>query len=233
MSSLLGGLLGGGSKRQSQPQVDTSGALEKISNHIDVLDKKTEHLTKIVIQEKKKAVELHKKGGKLNKNRAMQHLKQAKHYEQQIDQTENMRGNLFAQKMALEASAANQATVQVMHQGATALKNAMDVNKVEDMLADVEEYVDQAREVNEAMGRDLGLGVQLDQDDLEAEMDALLNDPEDLGELGLEMDPNPLDALPDTAGLNPLIPDAPTAEPSTSTTAEDDELKELQMFAAS
>lgn len=103
--------------------------------------------------------EFHKKGGKVNKSRAMQHLKQAKAYEQQIEQTENMRGNLFAQvqqfsfissskfillqfqKMALESQATNQATLKVMHTSATAMKNSMDVNKVEDMVADVEELV--------------------------------------------------------------------------------------------
>eukprot|EP00039_Didymoeca_costata_P028054 m.19852 g.19852 ORF g.19852 m.19852 type:complete len:232 (+) comp6691_c0_seq1:85-780(+) len=230
MSSLLGlfgGSGGGQAKRNSGP--DTSSALEQLSSHIETLDKKSEHLTKIVLQEKAKAVEFHKKGGKVNKSRAMQHLKQAKAYEQQIEQTENMRGNLFAQKMALESQATNQATLKVMHTSATAMKNSMDVNKVEDMVADVEELVDQSREVTEALTRDMGLGVQVDQDELDAEMEELLNDPGDLAEIE---GTNPaLNDLPSTQDLNPLlnIPSAPTKTP---TTAEDDELAELQMFAA-
>jgi len=191
MSSLLSFL--GGAPKAAGPSAatkaaDTGNALQKITDHIEILDKKAEHMQKKADAERQQAVAFHKKGGAMNKKRAMQHLKLAKQYDNQIENQFKMQDNLQAQRMALENTGAAQAMVDVMKSGASALRNANDADKVDDLVGDIEELVEDQRRVTDILTSDMGLGAQIDQDELDAEMDELLNGEIDLTGLG--------DALP-------------------------------------
>ena len=100
MSSLLSFL--GGAPKAAGPSAatkaaDTGNALQKITDHIEILDKKAEHMQKKADAERQQAVAFHKKGGAMNKKRAMQHLKLAKQYDNQIENQFKMQDNLQAQ----------------------------------------------------------------------------------------------------------------------------------------
>jgi len=235
MSSLLSFL--GGAPKAAGPSAatkaaDTGNALQKITDHIEILDKKAEHMQKKADAERQQAVAFHKKGGAMNKKRAMQHLKLAKQYDNQIENQFKMQDNLQAQRMALENTGAAQAMVDVMKSGASALRNANDADKVDDLVGDIEELVEDQRRVTDILTSDMGLGAQIDQDELDAEMDELLNGEIDLTGLGDALPSVPGDgvaSLP-SAPSNVLLPDAPSA-PMPAVSAEDDELAALQAFA--
>jgi len=105
----------------------------------------------------------------------------------------------------------------------------MDVDNVHDMMDDIAEQQDVAREIQDAIANPVAFGQEFDEEDLEAELD-MLGDELELEEQEA-LDQQLLDVGP-TVGL----PDIPTAEPSRpqaakSKTAEDDELAELTAWA--
>ena len=161
----------------------------------------------------------------MNKRRAMQHLKMAKQLEGQINNQFKMQDNLIAQKMALENTAQAQSMISVMSVGATALSGALDRDKVDDLVGDMEEAIADQQEVTDILTRDMGLGEKFDEDDLNAEMEELLNGEIDLSDLG-----ETLPDMPSVPGSVPL-PSVPTAEPVAQQSEADAELAALQAFA--
>lgn len=109
------------------------------------------------------------------KSKAMRVLKQKKLYEQQLD---NLRGQSFNMEQANFAQQTlkdTHITVQAMKDGMKSMKkefkniNIEEIDDVQDELADM---MDQANEVQDALGRNYNTP-ELDEDELEAELDAL------------------------------------------------------------
>merc|ERR1711862_1017114 len=92
---------------------------------------------------------------------------------QQIDGTLTTIGQ---QREALEGANTNTAVLQTMGEAAKALKHAhadMDVDKVHDMMDDIAEQQDVAKEISEAISNPVAFGQEFDEDELEFELDAL------------------------------------------------------------
>ena len=80
------------------------------------------------------------------------------------------------QREALEGANTNTAVLQTMGEAAKALKNAhqdMDVDKVHDMMDDIAEQQDVAKEISEAISNPVAFGQDFDDDELEAELNEL------------------------------------------------------------
>merc|ERR1711881_525795 len=173
--------------------------------------------------------------GKTNKRMALNALKKKKRYEKQLQQIDGTLTTIEQQREALEGANTNTAVLQTMSSAAKALKHAhadMDVDKVHDMMDDIAEQQDVAKEISEAISNPVAFGQEFDDDELEAE----LNELEEEGELEeqKELEKKLLDIEP------AKLPDVPSAEPPAAAKAkpqkvveeEDPDMAELAAWAS-
>merc|ERR1712200_315440 len=149
-----------------------------------------------------------RKNAKTNKRAALQALKRKKRYDKQLQQIDGTLSTIEMQREALEGANTNTAVLQTMGDAAKALKAAhqhMDVDKVHDMMDDIAEQQDVAREISDAISNPVAFGQEFDEDELEAELDALGEE--------LELDEQEaLDKQMLDIGPSVGLPDIPTAE---------------------
>jgi charged multivesicular body protein 4 len=198
--SFFGKMFGG--KKENAPS--TGDAIQSLRETEEMLNKKQDFLEKKVDSE----IAIARKNAKTNKRAAMQALKRKKRYENQLKQIDGTLTTIEQQREALEGANTNTAVLQTMNEASKALKKAhldMDVDKVHDMMDDIAEQQDVAKEISEAISNPVAFGQEFDDDELEAE----LNELEEEGELEeqKELDEKLLDIEP------AKLPDVPSAEP--------------------
>ncbi|OWR44450.1 charged multivesicular body protein 5 [Danaus plexippus] len=109
------------------------------------------------------------------KQKAMRVLKQKKMYEQQLENLRSQSFNMEQANYATQTLKDTHATISAMKDGVSSMKkefkkiNIDDIDDVNDELADM---LEQADEVQEALGRQYGMP-EIDDDELAAELDAL------------------------------------------------------------
>lgn len=209
----------GGKKEDKGPTA--SEAIQKLRETEDMLVKKQEFLEKKVEYE----LDLVKKNGTKNKRVALQALKRKKRYEKQLQQIDGTLATIEMQREALEGANTNTAVLQTMKLAADALKSAhqhMDVDQVHDMMDDIAEQQDVAKEISEAISNPVAFGNDIDDEELEKELEELEQE---------ELDRELLGTGP-TADDLPAVPAAPLPSKPKQTVAEDDEdLRQLQQWA--
>merc|ERR550532_3390879 len=145
--SFFGKLFGKGSDKDP---VTTGEAIQKLRETEDMLMKKQEFLEKKIDQE----VATARKNAKTNKRSALQALKRKKRYDKQLQQIDGTLSTIEMQREALEGANTNTAVLTTMNDAAKALKKAnadLDVDKVHDMMDDIAEQQDVAKEISEAI----------------------------------------------------------------------------------
>lgn len=133
-------------------------------------------------------------------------LKQRKLYESQRDQLMQQSFNMEQTHMVTENLKNTMVTVDAMQTANKELKSQykkVNIDKIESLQDEMEDLLDSANEVQEALGRSYGLPEELDEADLEAELDAL-------GDELLEED----EAVPSYLQESSAIPDVPQGEPA-------------------
>ena len=113
------------------------------------------------------------------KQKAMRVLKQKKMYEGQRDQLMQQAFNMEQTSFATENLKNTVTTVNAMKQANKQLKKQykkVNIDKIEAMQDEMEDLLDQANEIQEALGRTYGLPEDIDEADLEAELEALNDD---------------------------------------------------------
>jgi len=144
------------------------------------------------------------------KQKALRLLKQKKQYEAQA---ENMRNQSFKMEQTLMATQTlkdTKTTVNAMKLGVKEMKKEfknVNIEQIEDMQDELADMLEDANEVQEVMGRAYGMP-EIDEDDLEAELDALGDD------FALDEDTSYLDEAN-------AAPDAPAKEPGADSVATD------------
>jgi len=210
-------LFGGGKSKQPTPQE----AIQKLRETEDMLTKKADFLEKRIEQELASA----KKHGTKNKRAALNALKRKKRLEKQQEQIDGTLTTIEFQREALENAQSNTEILKNMGMASKALKGAlgnMDIDKVDDMMADIQESQDVSNEIADAIARPMGFQDDVDEDDLLAELE--------------EMEQEELDKELVGIGSQP-VPDLDLPAPGTSIPAqpakqqEDDELDELAAWA--
>jgi len=139
------------------------------------------------------------------KQKAMRVLKQRKMYEQQRDQLMQQSFNMEQTSFATENLKNTVTTVNAMKQANKQLKKQykkVNIDKIEAMQDEMEDLLDQANEIQEALGRSYNLPEDIDEADLEAELEALNDDYLEEEEMPAYLE-EPEIALPD-AGNQPL-----------------------------
>ena len=106
-------------------------------------------------------------------------LKQKKMYENQREQTRNQQFNVDQVMFATENLKETADTVDAMKDANKALKKdfkKINISEVEDLQDDMEDLLEQAEEVQSALGRSYNCD-DIDEADLEAELAAMEDDP--------------------------------------------------------
>jgi len=135
-------------------------------------------------------------------------LKQKKQYESQADNLRNQSFNMEQVNYNTQMLKDTKTTVNAMKMGVKEMKKEfknVNIDQIEDMQDELGDMMEDANEVQEALGRTYGMP-DIDEDDLEAELDALGDD------FALDEDTSYLD---DAISA----PNAPTREPGADSVA--------------
>merc|ERR1712142_1413510 len=156
-----------------------------------MLTKKQEFLEKKIDQELLTA----KKNGTKNKRAALQALKRKKRYEKQLGQIDGTLSTIELQREALENASTNTEVLNAMHTASKSLKKAhqdLDVDKIADLMDDIQEQQDIANEISDAISNPVGMAADFDEDDLLAELDELEQEELDKHLLEIPGDTSPI-----------------------------------------
>jgi len=206
-------------------------SIKKLRSTIDMLDKREQHLERKAQLE---VAEAKKKLAAKNRRGAMMCLKRKKAYEAQIQRLSGARMTLDEQVMAIESANVNLEAMNAMRTGAQTMKQLhknMSVDQVDDTMAEIQEQMDVAAEISQAIAQPIGDSMA-DEDDLEAELEALeqedLNDK--LSSLEAKVAP-PVTASPVTSANKVLAaPSVPKHNPSHD--EDEAQLRQLEMEMA-
>lgn len=224
--SFLGKIFGKGEKGNP---VTTGEAIQKLRETEEMLNKKQDFLEKKIEAELTTA----RKNAKTNKRSALQALKRKKKFEAQLQQIDGTLSTIELQREALESANTNTAVLTTMSDAAKALKKAhsdLDVDKVHDMMDDIAEQQDVAREISDAISNPVAFGQDMDDDELEAELDALGEELE--LEEQKELDEHLLDVGPAVPSNLPEVPKAEPAKAKKKVEEEDPDMAELSAWAS-
>jgi len=152
----------------------TGDAIAKLRDASETMQKREEHLLRKIDGEISKAKEFSAKG---KKHEALTCLKRKKMYEKQVEQITNAKMTLETQQLALENVNLNVAVLSAQKAGADAMTRATKqiggVEGVEEIVDSVEEGLQDADEIGQAMGRSINSGIDMDDDELLAELEGL------------------------------------------------------------
>jgi len=213
--------------RKEESKITTGEAIQKLRETEEMLVKKQEFLEKKIEDE----IRIAKKNGVANKRVAIGALKRKKRYEKQLQQIDGTLSTIEMQREALEGANTNTAVLNTMSEAAKALKAAhqhMDVDKVHDMMDDIAEQQEVAREISDAISNPIAFGQDLDDDELERELEEL--EQEGLDEALLNVEPAKT-KLPDVPGTVP-VPAERRKEQRKVVEEDDDDMKELAEWAS-
>ncbi|KAK0165858.1 hypothetical protein PV328_004341 [Microctonus aethiopoides] len=220
--SFFGNLFG---KKQAAAPT-TSEAIQKLRETEEMLEKKQLFLENKISQE----LAIAKQNGTKNKRAAIQALKRRKRYQKQLEQIDGTLSTIEMQRGALENANTNSTVLQTMKNAADALKAAhmdMDVDKVHDMMDDIAEQQDVAKEISDAISNPVAFGQDVDEDELEKELEELEQEALDEELLGVDTTVSDLPAIP-----VPSEPVPVARKPKAKPVEEDDDLKQLEAWAS-
>ncbi|KAJ3256352.1 hypothetical protein HDU77_003192 [Chytriomyces hyalinus] len=152
------------------------------------------------------------------KQKAMRILKQKKLYEGQKDQLMQQSFNMEQASMTTENLKNTIVTVDAMRTANKEMKaqyKKIDIDKVEALQDEMEDLMEQANEIQETLGRSYGLPEGIDDDDLEAELDALADDLYEEEEEIPSYLQDDVPELPATSNLDPLASQPAAERPAT------------------
>ena len=119
--------------------------------------------------------------------------------------------NIDSTKFAIDMVQDQQVAIQAIKSAATTLKTEqakINLDEVEDTFDDMEELMDDMNDISEIMGRSYGLGEDVDEADLDAELAGLEAEFDNFGEVGTEVAPS-ADYLPSAPNEVPQnLPDS-------------------------
>ncbi|KNC54174.1 charged multivesicular body protein 5 [Thecamonas trahens ATCC 50062] len=213
-------LFGVGAKKAPPPSLsDTTGNIDK---RVDGLNEKIRKLDAELLRYKKQMAKMRPGAAKNGvKQRALRVLRQKKMYEQQMDQLMQQSFNIEQTAFAIETAQDTVQTVTAMKEANKQLKKqfnskALDIDAIEDLQDDMEDLFEQNQDIQEAMARSYGVAEDFDEEDLDAELDAL----GELDDFDFEMESN---ATPSYLSDVSIPTTTPGAVPAAGETEEVDE----------
>jgi len=216
---------------------NTKDAITKLKDTMETIEKREQHIQRKITKENEDAVAF----SKANKKReALQCIKRKKMYEKQLEQMSNVKMNMEQQQLALENVNIQREILEAQSEAANTMsavtKQMGGVDKVDEVMDAVEDQMQDAEEINEALGRQIAMpGLDADDEDLLAELEGL--EQESLAdELGnVQLDSGQGEAALDASAFASApvsFPSAGTSAPKKAMTEDERELAELEASMA-
>ncbi|XP_074646307.1 charged multivesicular body protein 4b-like [Tubulanus polymorphus] len=220
MSKLVQKLFGTGKKDGKGPSPQE--AIQRLREIEEMLAKKSEFLEKKINEQNAVA----KKNARTNKRVALNALKKKHRFDKQLTQIDGTLSTIEFQREGLENASTNTEVFKAMDYAAQALKGAhqgLDIDKVQDVMDDIQDQHELSQEISNAISTPAGFDMDLDEDELNAELEELEQEEldEQLLNVGGTVDVDEL----------PAIPSSDIPVPSKAK-AEDDDLRELEAWAS-
>lgn len=204
---------------------DPAQAILQLRQTVETLDKRQVHLDKKIEQQ---VAEAKQKMGKKDKRGALYCLKRKKMYEKEVEKINGARLTLEQQIIAIEGTVTNTDTIEAMKLGKRTMESARagaDADTVADLMDDINEEMEQANEISEAISAPAHDVVD-DED--------LLNELNELEELELESQLLEVPAIPSAIAPQLDLPDVPVTQPKPAVFEEEDpDQKALRELEAS
>ncbi|CAI8619705.1 unnamed protein product [Vicia faba] len=156
--------------KKEAPSVTT---VNKLNETLKMLEKKENVLVKKAAAEVEKAKEF---SSAKNKRAAIQCLKRKRLYEQQIEQLANFQLRIHDQMIMLEGAKATTETIDALRTGASAMKamqKSTNINDVDKTMDEINEQIENMKQIQEALSSPIGAAADFDEDELEAELEEL------------------------------------------------------------
>ena len=211
---------------QDSKAADAKAAMAKLNETLENIGKKEDHLQRKMDAEVANAMKFNAAG---KKREAIQCLKKKKMYEQQLNQLGTSKINLENQKLTMESMKMNAEILDAQRVAAKSMQEQVKqmggVDKVEELMDQVEDAQTDAQEIQNAMNRQMNVpGLDQDDDELLAELEGLQE-----AQLAAEM-------VKVDLGRAVVMPSAPISLPAAGTkkvmTDEERELAELEAAMA-
>ncbi|TFY59997.1 hypothetical protein EVJ58_g5426 [Rhodofomes roseus] len=174
---MMAGIMGyfGGRRDAKQSSRD---AIVTLRQQLQLIDKKEEYLQKKIDEEMKKARAnaVTNKQGQYGHRTATAALRRKKATEQELERLQGTRFQLEMQVNTLESASFNAETMSAMKKASSALKDIhgkLTIDKVDTTMAEIQEQTQLANEVSEAISANTYNGVEIDEDELKAELAGL------------------------------------------------------------
>lgn len=167
-------LFGRGKPKTPGPSI--SDCINNVDSRADNIEQKVQKLDTELRKYKEQLAKMREGPAKNSvKQKAMRVLKQKKMYEQQLDNLRAQSFNMEQANYATQTLKDTHTTIAAMKDGVTSMKKEfkkINIDQIEDVNDDLADMLEQADEVQEALGRQYGLP-EMDDDELAAELDAL------------------------------------------------------------
>lgn len=167
-------LFGRGTPKAPPPNLEDCVA--GVDSRAESIDKKIARLDGELRKYKEQMSKMRPGPGKnAVKQKALRVLKQKKQYEAQSDNLRNQSFNMEQVNYSTQMLKDTKTTVNAMKIASKEMKKEyknINIDQIEDLTDDLADLMEDANEVQEALGRTYGMP-DLDEDDLEAELDAL------------------------------------------------------------
>lgn len=165
-----------GKGKPKEPPPNMNDVISGVDSRADSVEKKISRLD-VELKKYKDQMKKMREGPAKNavKQKAMRVLKQRKMYEQQLDNLRQQSFNMEQANYAAQTLKDTHATVLAMKTGMKQMQKEfkkINVDDIEDLQDEMADMLEQADEVQNALGRSYGTP-DIDEDELEAELDAL------------------------------------------------------------
>ncbi|KAF9110780.1 hypothetical protein BGX27_005891 [Mortierella sp. AM989] len=190
-------------------KVTPKDSIVELRNTLQMLEKRETFLQTKIDNELKIA----KANATKNRRAALMALKRKKQYEGQIEKISGSRLTIETQVMAIENANVNLETMKAMRAGAKAMEGihgAMDIAKVDQTMEEIRDQMEIAEEISNVISQPIGFGVDMDEDELAAELDEL--EQEELDKKLMETERPPQMGLPSVPNHEPEEEDEEEAD---------------------
>ncbi|EMD40842.1 hypothetical protein CERSUDRAFT_131156 [Gelatoporia subvermispora B] len=214
-----------GGRRDSKQS--TRDAIITLREQLQLIDKKEEHMQRQLEEQLKKA----KANAVTNKAAATDALRKKKVIEGNLTRLRDTRFQLEMQVQTLESASFNAETMAAMKGAARALKDVhrqLNIENVDTTMAEIQEQTQLANEVSEAISSNTYANVEIDDDELKAELDEMEQDELNERLMGAEHAP----VHQPSGRAQERESHAPGAQPVAVEDDEETQLRELQAALA-
>ncbi|KXJ14988.1 charged multivesicular body protein 5 [Exaiptasia diaphana] len=169
-----------GRGKPKEPPPNLTDCISNVDSRGESIEKKISKLDQELLKYKDQMKKMRDGPSKnMLKQRALRVLKQKKQYESQLEGLRQQSFNMEQANFTTQTLKDTKITVDAMKVGLKDMKKEfknINIDQIEDLQDDMSDMMEQASEIQDALGRTYGLPDDIDESDLDAELEALGDD---------------------------------------------------------